>query len=164
MLTNVPIHSFTDSDHTMDNRQCVDFLATEVSDTYSVSLEEAAKCVGVILQGYLSQNEINQGRGGLDFLSYGISIISAYANHEAFLKFAGNAFHHSSFQEIEKKWNAAVARLAEEHNSSGNCVFKCRRCRSSRVTVTTMQVRSADEGMTEFRSCKDCGHVGRINA
>jgi DNA-directed RNA polymerase subunit M/transcription elongation factor TFIIS len=40
----------------------------------------------------------------------------------------------------------------------------CRRCGSSRLFVTTRQLRRADEGMTEIRLCKNCGHVTKVNS
>ena len=40
----------------------------------------------------------------------------------------------------------------------------CRRCGSARLLVTTQQLRRADEGSTEIRLCRDCGHVSRINS
>ena len=40
----------------------------------------------------------------------------------------------------------------------------CRRCGSTRLLVTTQQLRRGDEGMTELRHCRDCGHMSRINS
>jgi DNA-directed RNA polymerase subunit M/transcription elongation factor TFIIS len=50
-------------------------------------------------------------------------------------------------------------------DGSGVSVFgTCRRCGSSRLLVTTRQLRRADEGMTEIRQCKACGHVTKVNS
>jgi DNA-directed RNA polymerase subunit M/transcription elongation factor TFIIS len=40
----------------------------------------------------------------------------------------------------------------------------CRKCGSSRLTVRTKQLRRADEGATELRTCRDCGYTSRINS
>jgi hypothetical protein len=45
-----------------------------------------------------------------------------------------------------------------------NSVYTCRKCGSKRVKVTTRQTRSADEGMTEFICCVDCGFVRKTNS
>ena len=53
----------------------------------------------------------------------------------------------------------------------------CVRCGSSRLVITNKQLQSwvplfywesmpcrADEGMTELRTCRDCGHTSRTNS
>ena len=37
-------------------------------------------------------------------------------------------------------------------------LFKCRRCKSTKTTYYQMQTRSADEPMTTYVTCKNCGH------
>lgn len=39
----------------------------------------------------------------------------------------------------------------------------CRRCGSSDVVTDNRQTRSADEGMTYFSACQDCGHRWRTS-
>lgn len=41
---------------------------------------------------------------------------------------------------------------------------RCRRCRSARLIVSTRQLRRSDEGATEIRQCRDCGHVTTVNS
>jgi len=36
-------------------------------------------------------------------------------------------------------------------------MFRCRKCRSTKVDYYQLQTRSADEGMTTFFTCGDCG-------
>lgn len=46
-----------------------------------------------------------------------------------------------------------------------NTVFgNCRKCGSKRLVVRTKQLRRADEGATELRTCHDCGHTSRVNS
>ena len=62
------------------------------------------------------------------------------------------------------KWNNMI----EEKNKRDKCkyetvieaatdTFKCRKCKSNKCTYYQMQTRSADEPMTTFVSCLDCG-------
>ena len=62
------------------------------------------------------------------------------------------------------KWN----KMIEEKNKRDKCkyetvieaatdTFKCRKCKSNKCTYYQMQTRSADEPMTTFVSCLDCG-------
>ncbi|SCV71457.1 BQ2448_3045 [Microbotryum intermedium] len=39
----------------------------------------------------------------------------------------------------------------------------CEKCGNERMSVKTMQLRSADEGATVFYSCERCGHQTRLN-
>jgi DNA-directed RNA polymerase subunit M/transcription elongation factor TFIIS len=52
----------------------------------------------------------------------------------------------------------------DEANAQASVFGNCRRCGSARVTVRTRQLRRADEGATELRTCRDCGHVTRVNS
>ena len=36
--------------------------------------------------------------------------------------------------------------------------FKCSRCKERRCTYYMLQIRSSDEPMTTFITCKNCGH------
>jgi DNA-directed RNA polymerase subunit M/transcription elongation factor TFIIS len=62
------------------------------------------------------------------------------------------------------KWD----KMIEEKNKRDKCkyetvieaatdTFKCRKCKSNKCTYYQMQTRSADEPMTTFVSCLDCG-------
>lgn len=52
----------------------------------------------------------------------------------------------------------------DEAHTHASVFGNCRRCGSARLTVRTRQLRRADEGATELRTCRDCGHVTRINS
>ncbi|ORY89004.1 DNA-directed RNA polymerase I kDa polypeptide [Leucosporidium creatinivorum] len=39
----------------------------------------------------------------------------------------------------------------------------CEKCGNDKMSVKTMQLRSADEGATVFYSCERCGHQTRLN-
>jgi transcription elongation factor S-II len=41
--------------------------------------------------------------------------------------------------------------------------FKCRKCSSNNCSYTCVQIRSADEPMTTFVSCHNCGNNWRMN-
>lgn len=153
----------------MDSKACVRFVASEVSQAYGVTTEEAMTHTRDLVRMYMSQASY-QAVPAPDFLCFALSVVSCHPGLQtlrAALDAAGpySVFDdHEAFEESRSKWDVALERLADDHNATGNRIFRCRRCRGSRVTVTTVQIRSADEGMTEFRTCKDCGHVGRINA
>lgn len=54
---------------------------------------------------------------------------------------------------------------ADDNTNNRQSIFgMCRRCGSARLLVTTRQLRRADEGMTEIRRCKDCGHISKVNS
>lgn len=77
-----------------------------------------------------------------------------------------------------RRWDAYAQgvrrRLAEEDDAGADApqqqqqqqrVFGvCVRCGSHRLIVTTRQLRRADEGATELRNCRDCGHTSRVNS
>jgi transcription elongation factor S-II len=59
---------------------------------------------------------------------------------------------------IEKKIHKELRKQAlidEVKNQKG--LFKCGRCKSMKTTYYEMQTRSADEPMTVFVSCLNCG-------
>lgn len=69
------------------------------------------------------------------------------------------------FGETRVEWDAVVQNSIDEANyDSKDVTFACMRCNSTQVTVTTAQIRAADEGMTEFRNCRNCGFMSRINS
>ena len=56
------------------------------------------------------------------------------------------------------------ARLRGDTEGTEGAFGMCRRCGSRRLLVRTQQLRRADEGMTEIRTCLDCGAVSRTNS
>jgi transcription elongation factor S-II len=63
-----------------------------------------------------------------------------------------------------EKWEALIDRLAklnknkfEVNLQAATDTFTCRKCKSKKCTYTQVQTRSADEPMTTFVSCIDCG-------
>ena len=67
-----------------------------------------------------------------------------------------------------RRWEQYTERVraeAEDEPATRQRAFgACVRCGSHRLLVTTRQLRRADEGATELRSCRDCGHTSRINS
>jgi len=64
-----------------------------------------------------------------------------------------------------EKWDELIKRksIIDQHKFEGNVeastdTFTCRKCKSKRCTYMTIQVRSADEPMTIFVTCLDCGN------
>lgn len=64
-----------------------------------------------------------------------------------------------------EKWDNLIQKKIERNNAKYNTeieaatdTFKCRRCKSNKCTYYQMQTRSADEPMTTFVNCIDCGN------
>lgn len=143
--------------------QCVAFVADEMAALYGVP--SSADLTHRLVQAYGQQSGRLCAGAPTDFLGYALSTATAYDTAEALTQgLATDIFLHPSFDTSRAQWNASLQRLAKERQATGSGVFTCRRCGSRAVTVTTVQVRSADEGMTEVRTCRDCGNVSRINA
>jgi DNA-directed RNA polymerase subunit M/transcription elongation factor TFIIS len=149
----------------LSGAQCVEFIVQQIALTFSVTRDVALRDTMGLIGTYGAQNASGSPA---EFLGYALSIVSSQPCHKSFVDTVvtnADIFKHPSFNRSEAKWNASLDRLAEEHRLlTGNGVFRCRRCGSGAVTVTTVQVRSADEGMTELRTCRECGKVTRINA
>ena len=70
-----------------------------------------------------------------------------------------------SHQELNpEKWEHLIqAKIKRDKNKfevnieAATDTFKCRKCKSTRTTYYQMQTRSADEPMTTFVTCIDCG-------
>ena len=68
-------------------------------------------------------------------------------------------------QEMQpQRWNKMLELKAikdknkfETNIEASTDMFKCRKCHSRRCTYAQAQLRSADEPMTTFVSCLDCG-------
>jgi len=69
-------------------------------------------------------------------------------------------------QEMNRdKWESLIqAKMKRDHHKyetkieAATDTFKCRKCHSNKCTYYQMQTRSADEPMTTFVSCIDCGN------
>lgn len=59
-------------------------------------------------------------------------------------------------EHIEKKIKRDMA-LASSKIEASTDLFTCRKCKSTRCTYYELQTRSADEPMTIFVTCLDCG-------
>ena len=66
--------------------------------------------------------------------------------------------------EAEALANSRTDVMAEYMNSirSESSTITCRRCKGKKVSVHFQQTRSADEPMTEFYNCIECGCSWRI--
>jgi DNA-directed RNA polymerase subunit M/transcription elongation factor TFIIS len=51
-----------------------------------------------------------------------------------------------------------LAALGKENNQQGSTFFKCSKCRQNNCVYFQMQTRSADEPMTTFITCLNCGN------
>ena len=65
---------------------------------------------------------------------------------------------------MPERWSALIEKKEKEDANRYECniqaatdSFTCRKCRSKKCTYTQIQTRSADEAMTTFVSCLDCG-------
>lgn len=60
-------------------------------------------------------------------------------------------------------WTPIINRIKLRDDKSKNIattdMFKCGKCGERRCTVAQMQTRSADEPMTVFVTCQECGHT-----
>jgi DNA-directed RNA polymerase subunit M/transcription elongation factor TFIIS len=59
------------------------------------------------------------------------------------------------FQSLGRDLAREEARAKEEDYEG---LFKCGKCKSKKTTYYQMQTRSADEPMTTYVTCKDCGN------
>ena len=63
---------------------------------------------------------------------------------------------------IEDKVNEARSDWDKKHSKVLSGVYKCRKCGGDKTTQFEMQTRSADEPMTIFITCVECGNRWRI--
>ena len=63
---------------------------------------------------------------------------------------------------IENKVNESRSDWNEKHTKATSGVYKCRKCGGNKTTQSEMQTRSADEPMTLFIHCVDCGNDWKI--
>lgn len=65
---------------------------------------------------------------------------------------------HASLLDKIKKDDDSIRNLADEvRNERSSGFLTCKNCRGSKVDVDQIQTRSADEPMTLFALCQDCG-------
>jgi transcription elongation factor S-II len=68
------------------------------------------------------------------------------------------------FEMAPEKWERLITEKRErdkskyDQNIKINSEFKCRRCKSNNCSYYQLQTRSADEPMTTFVNCLDCGN------
>jgi transcription elongation factor S-II len=68
------------------------------------------------------------------------------------------------YEMMPENWEKLIAEKRERDASKYdqkvqlNSEFKCRRCKTNNCTYYQLQTRSADEPMTTFVSCQDCGN------
>jgi transcription elongation factor S-II len=81
-----------------------------------------------------------------------------------FIQFGGNHYNIAYMQPEEmdyEQWEAIIKRKKDDEYYSRNVAFtdkyQCFRCKKSRACVYQMQTRSADEPMTIFIKCLECG-------
>ena len=58
--------------------------------------------------------------------------------------------------ELKHKIMSKYINMSSEQDHDG--FFKCGKCKTKKTTYTQAQTRSADEPMTNFVTCLDCGH------
>ena len=70
-------------------------------------------------------------------------------------------------QQEKERHDAYLNMLKERENASSHTqaesVIHCRRCSSGNLNFVQVQTRSADEPMTCFLTCNDCGHRWRMS-
>jgi len=64
--------------------------------------------------------------------------------------------HPTRWDELVKK--KALIEYKKTHMAATD-LYTCRKCKAKRHHVTQAQTRSADEPMTTFATCLECGHV-----
>jgi DNA-directed RNA polymerase subunit M/transcription elongation factor TFIIS len=70
----------------------------------------------------------------------------------------------SHYEMSPERWEKLIAEKQERDKNSYdvqqkiNSEFKCRRCKSNNCSYYQLQTRSADEPMTTFVSCQECGN------
>ena len=70
----------------------------------------------------------------------------------------------SHYEMSPERWEKLIAEKQERDKNiydvqkKINSEFKCRRCKSNNCSYYQLQTRSADEPMTTFVSCQECGN------
>ena len=67
----------------------------------------------------------------------------------------------------KRKWEPILKRLEhiefKKNNMATTDIYQCRKCKKRKCTIRQMQTRSADEPMTTFVKCIECGTEWRFN-
>jgi transcription elongation factor S-II len=81
----------------------------------------------------------------------------------------GSRPHESFLRRLEQERQLLEQTLVEERNERkadtdvGEAFLTCRRCKSANVDTDAKQTRSADEPMTVFALCRECGNRWHMN-
>ena len=90
--------------------------------------------------------------------SYKNEFISVQNDENKLIKF----LEKYDYEHFPKEWENETIRLKTsivENNLVSNTNTKCERCHIQNVHFITKQVRSSDEGATNFYICLSCGHT-----
>jgi DNA-directed RNA polymerase subunit M/transcription elongation factor TFIIS len=93
-----------------------------------------------------------------DYLISGIKTGKIKANQIAFLK--DEELNPEKYEDIVQKRNLEEYK---KNNTPGTNAFTCPKCKKSNSDVETKQTRAGDEPPTIFITCKECGHVKKLN-
>ena len=67
----------------------------------------------------------------------------------------------------KEKWDPVIKRLEhiefKKNNMATTDIYQCRKCKMRKCTIRQMQTRSADEPMTTFVKCVECGTEWKFN-
>jgi transcription elongation factor S-II len=64
----------------------------------------------------------------------------------------------SKWEKMIEQKNKNIKNIGESTMEASTDTFTCRKCRSKKCSYTQLQTRSADEPMTTFVTCLDCGN------
>ena len=106
--------------------------------------------------------------GGLFFgvsrIYYGLQVtpdLSCFCHHLVLQEMASDEV--KLFRQECAKEGIREAQVAKNQGTESN-LFKCGKCGKRRTTYTQLQTRSADEPMTTFVLCLDCGNRWKVCA
>jgi len=64
-------------------------------------------------------------------------------------------------RDADADWAKKIAMVKSLNPSKPTDAYTCHKCHKKECTTVQFQIRSADEGMTTFVSCMNCGHMWR---
>jgi len=151
-----------------ENTLSKDEIITLEQEIYETSLNEAdtkhiIKDWSIKLFEHLYLSLMRKSVGNLYDKSYvnNTELIKRYKNKEVSLKDIASMNHYNLY---ESKWSERIERQKniekrqlEGNKSMATDQFLCSRCHKRECTYYEMQTRSADEPMTIFISCLNCG-------